>query len=298
MVKILYSSNIDAINWKIFTDYKKNIVYLPINTTPSDAANRLCQFNLFSNNDDSVYVINIEKWKLNDEATKQCIQDLHSIKTQVVFIIESSNVKNKIFTELKITAEKVNSITKKAKISLVHDLLVKKQIHLDPNCESLLIELLPDNIFTINNEINKLSLLEKKTFSIEDIKTVVFNLGDATVFNIVDSWLNNNQEQTIRRLNELIAQNITIQAFLPVFILKLVQIKMFLLAKQSGWTSEQITEKQSIPFWQQRMYMTLFPFDVNLKKINAMLEKLYQYDINVKKQKNIPYTQLIKILFS
>ncbi|MCQ3914576.1 MAG: hypothetical protein MJ201_02045 [Mycoplasmoidaceae bacterium] len=37
--------------------------------------------------------------------------------------------------------------------------------------------------------------------------------------------------ETIERLNDLISKNITIQAFVPIFALKLVQIKLFLSAK-------------------------------------------------------------------
>lgn len=31
--------------------------------------------------------------------------------------------------------------------------------------------------------------------------------------------------------------------------------------------------------------------------VKKVLNELYDFDINVKKEKNIPYTQLIKILF-
>ena len=131
----------------------------------------------------------------------------------------------------------------------------------------------------------------------DNIKAIIFDMGDATIFNITDSWLKGDQTQTIERLNDLIAQNITIQSFIPVFALKLIQIKLFLTAKLAKWSTEIITAKQGIPFWQQRLYSDLRPYDKNLEKIDEMLDQLYQFDINVKKQRNIPYTQLIKILF-
>ncbi|MCQ3907560.1 MAG: hypothetical protein MJ219_02165 [Mycoplasmoidaceae bacterium] len=49
-------------------------------------------------------------------------------------------------------------------------------------------------------------------------------------------------------MNDLISQNVAIQAFVPVFALKLIQIKFFLMAKQAKWSSEIITSKQQIPF--------------------------------------------------
>ncbi|MCQ3915677.1 MAG: hypothetical protein MJ195_02970 [Mycoplasmoidaceae bacterium] len=69
------------------------------------------------------------------------------------------------------------------------------------------------------------------------------------------------------------------------------------MAKLSKWSSDIITSKMAIPFWLQSSYSYLRPYDQNLDKINNILDKLYHFDINVKKQRNIPYTQLIKILF-
>ena len=299
MIKIYHSSNIDNINWKIYVDNAgQAISYFPTKTTAIDVANKLCQNSLFDyDKPQGVYVVNIEGWKLTDDETKKCIRELHTLSTPIIFVYESATVKNKIFSELKIQTVKATAITRKAKTALIHKLLTSSKIKLNPDVEETLINLLPDKIEFIKNEITKLSLMKQNTFTTNEIKQIVFDLGDATIFNIVDSWLNGNEEQTIERLNDLISKNITIQAFIPIFALKLVQIKFFLQAKLAKWSSEVITAKQGLPFWQQSIYSNLKPHDEKLEMINRMLNKLYQYDINVKKQKNIPYTQLIKILF-
>ena len=299
MITIYHSSNIDNVNWKIYSDnIKKDVVYFPKGSTPIDVTNRLCQVSLFDLQDDNkTNVVYIDNWKLTDETTKQCIRELHSISNPIIFAIESATIKNKIFSELKIETVKATAVTKKVKQQTIHQLLSSAKIKLDPETEELLVNLLPDKIDFIRNEIHKLQLLGQTTFNANEIKAIIFDMGDATIFNITDSWLKGDQTQTIERLNDLIAQNITIQSFIPVFALKLIQIKLFLTAKLAKWSTEIITAKQGIPFWQQRLYSDLRPYDKNLEKIDEMLDQLYQFDINVKKQRNIPYTQLIKILF-
>ncbi|XQP55889.1 MAG: DNA polymerase III subunit delta [Mycoplasmoidaceae bacterium] len=300
MVTIYHSANVDAINWKIFTDNSDKVInYLPSNSKAVDVANQLCQYSLFDEeNQNKVYVVNVTNWKFTDNSTKQCIKDLHAIDKSIIFTYETATIKNKIFSELKIKAIKATAVTKKSKADVVHKLLSKAKIKLDSDVEQLLVDLLPDNIDLIRSEILKLQLTNQNTFTKNEIETIVFDTGDATVFNIVDSWLKGDEQETIARLNELLAKNITIQVFLPIFILKLVQIKLFLSAKLERWSPEIIIARQGIPFWQQRNYADLRPYDQKLDEINKMLKKLYQFDINVKKQKNIPYTQLIKILFN
>lgn len=300
MITIYHSSNIDNVNWKIYSDNIKNdVAFFPKGSTPVDVTNKLCQVSLFDlgGDDNKVNVVYIDGWKLTDETTKQCIKELHSISNPIIFAIESATIKNKIFSELKIETVKATAITKKTKQQTIHQLLSTAKIKLEPNVEELLVNLLPEKIDFIKNEIQKLKLLNQSTFTSDEIKTIIFDMGDATIFNITDSWLKGDQNETIQRINDLIAQNITIQSFIPVFELKLIQIKLFLMAKMAKWSTEIITAKQGIPFWQQRLYSDLRPYDKNLKKINDMLNELYQFDIKVKKQQNIPYTQLIKILF-
>ncbi|MCQ3914577.1 MAG: hypothetical protein MJ201_02050 [Mycoplasmoidaceae bacterium] len=118
---------------------------------------------------------------------KANIKELHQLPDEIIFAIESSTVKNKIFSELKIQIVKATAVTKKAKTAMVQKLLAKAKIKLDPVAEDLLVNLLPDNIHFIMNEVEKLKLMNQKTFNVDEIKEIVFDIGDATVFNIVDS---------------------------------------------------------------------------------------------------------------
>lgn len=299
MIKVYHGSNIDAINWKIHSDFiNKSIRFFSSNTSSATVADQLCQCNLFETSPSSdVYVVNIDNWKLINDNVVQNIKELHAIDKLVIFTLESATVKNKIFTTLKIDKIKATSITKKSKTAMISKLLSKSKIKLDSLAEETLVNILPDNIDFIKNEISKLQLIGQNSFTSKEIKQIIFDLGDATIFNIADSWLNGNHGETIERLNDLIAKNITIQAFVPIFALKLMQIKLFLMAKQSNWSPDVITTAMGIPFWLQSNYGNLRPYDKNLRRINTVLDKLYQLDINIKKQKNIPYTQIIKILF-
>ena len=86
-------------------------------------------------------------------------------------------------------------------------------------------------------------MLGQKQIEKQDIKNVVFELGEATIFNIVDSWLKKDNSETIDRLNDLISKNVTIQSLVPIFALKLVQVKMFMQAKIAKWSNQDINLK-------------------------------------------------------
>ncbi|MCQ3908394.1 MAG: hypothetical protein MJ200_02320 [Mycoplasmoidaceae bacterium] len=104
-----------------------------------------------------------------------------------MFEYESSTVKNKIFTELEIDKVKSVNITPKTKAAMVHKLLNQNKIALDNHAEEMLVKTLPDQIDFIHNEILKLKLMNQKSFTEDEIKQIIFDLGDATIFNIADS---------------------------------------------------------------------------------------------------------------
>lgn len=301
MIKVYYGSKFDAVNWKIYSEnIDRNLSFFASNSTPNDVANKLCQFSLFdleTSNTKTAYIVDINDWKLTDKSTQQTIRELHALDTEIIFALESSSFKNKLFTELKIEANKCNSVTRKSKEQLIHLFLTQQSIKLDYQVEQTLIDLLPENVDFIKNEIKKLKLLNIDKITQEHVKKLIFNTGDATIFNVIESWLNNDMDQTLERINDLLAANYQISDIVPIFAYSLVQIKFYLSAKLARWSPSEITEKQGLVFWQQNKYANLKPYDKTLDKINDMLSKLYNFDIEIKKQKSIPYSQFIKILF-
>lgn len=298
MIKLYYGSNIDAVYWKIYTDKLASETYsFPEGTTSMQVADKLCQFCLFDLDEPKTNVVNISKWKLTDDSVKENITSLANIDAEIIFALEASAVKNKIFTELKIETVKCTAVTRRSKQQLIHLLLTKAKITLKPEIEEALVDLLPEKINFIKNEINKLELTGKNTFTLEEIKLLVFNTGEDDVFNVINCWLEGDLEKTTLKIQDLLAANYTIQDIVPIFVFKLVQLKFYLEAKLARWTSEMITAKQAIPFWQQNKYANLKPYDKKLDKVNDMLSKLYKFDINIKTSKSIPYAEFIRILF-
>lgn len=297
MIKLYYGSSEEAIEWRIYLDYKDQPRYLLSIKNPWDISDQICQQNLFQQLDsNNVFAVNITSWKLTDDKTKQAIEDLSKCEPTVIMYIVSSSVKNKIFSSLKIESVKCNSISKITKTNTINKIIQEKQLNLEPKLIETLIEMLPTNINSVKNEIWKLQLLNKESITEQDLKNIIFEMGDATIFNIVDSWLKHDNNKVIERLNDLISKNVLIQLLVPIFSLKLFQIKLFLKAKISKWPNDVIANKISIPIWQQMNYIGLKPYDKTLEIIDVTLDELYKFDINVKKQKNIAYTQFIKIL--
>ena len=305
MLKIYYSSKIENIYWKIYADnIKKSVNYFPDNFTHEDVLNSLTQINLFdiSKSEEKVNVINISDWKLNKSEVQTTIRSFKNLKDDIILLLEANTIKTKLFNELKIETIKAPNITKKSKNDLLLYLLTKEKINIDFKIVNMLLDLLPDDVRFIINEIKKIKILGIQTPTAEQIQKIIFDTGDTTIFKVIDAWLSDDTNKVIQELNNLLSGNFDILEIIPMFAFKLVQIKLFLKAKLAKWSSEEITTKLGIPFWLQNSYLSLKPFDKKLIKINDMISKLYNFDINIKKyninkKDAVPYSQLIKILF-
>lgn len=306
MLKVYYSPKIENIYWKIYTENaSKPVYYFSSDISSQDVVMKLNQINLFEvENTQKVNVIDITDWKLSSKQVQSDIKELNQCASDVILIVEANTIKSKLFDELSIKLTKIGNITRRNKNELVTYLLSKSGISLDYKTTEILLDLLPDNVQFILHEIEKLKLLNKKTFNADEIKKIVFDTGDATIFNVIDGWLSNDLQKTTHELNNLLSGNFDILEVIPMFAYKLCQVKFFLMAKKSRWSSDVITNKLAIPFWLQNSYAKLKPYDEKLDKINDMISKLYNFDINIKKNNinkkesfAVPYAQLIKILF-
>jgi len=299
MIKIYYSSKIDNAYWKIYSDFiGKPLSYFPAGTDVFSVANRVCQVSLFDmDNTDNIYIVDITDWSLRDKQTIAAIKEIAEIKKLVVFALESTTVKNKLWTELKVECIKANNVNIRSKQEVVNHMLLNANISLDASVKEYLIGLLPNKINSIKNEIDKLALLHKSSFTKDEIKQIIFDSGEVTIFNVIDSWLQGDMDSTIKGLNDFLASNYDVVEFIPIFTYKLMQLKLFYKAKKANWSDDVIFSKLGIPTWQQITYAKLKPYDKILTKINNMITKLYNFDINIKKQKNVPYAQLIRLLF-
>ncbi len=306
MLRVYYSPKLENVYWKIYTENtNKSVYYFPSNTSSQDAVMKLCQISLFDGQLVSkINVIDINDWKMSSKQTQSDIKELSKIESDVILILEGNTCKSKLFDELNIKPTKIANITRRNKNELVTYLLSKAKISLDYKTSEMLLDLLPDNVYFIVNEIQKLQLLKKNKFTSDEIKKIVFDTGEATIFKVIDAWLANDLEKTTHELNNLLSGNFDILEVIPMFAYKLVQIKLFLQAKKVRWSSDVITSKLGIPFWLQNSYAKLKPIEEKLDKINDMISKLYNFDINIKKNNTnkkdsfaVPYGQLIKILF-
>lgn len=306
MLKLYFSAKIENIYWKIYTEnVNKSIYYFPSETNSQNVLMKLAQTNLFEIEEtEKINVVDVSDWKFSSKQVQADLKELNQLNVDVILINVTNSFKNKLFDELKISIVKVGNVTRKNRIDLVSYLLKKAKINLDYQTKEALVDLMPDSVGFIENEINKLKLLGKDTYSFDDIQKTVFDTGDTTIFKLIDSWLSGNKNKAVAELNNLLSGNFDILEIVPMFAYKLVQIKLFLQAKQARWSSEMILNQLAIPFWLQNSYANLKPYDKTLDKINDMISKLYNFDINIKKNNTnkkdssaVPYAQLVKILF-
>lgn len=306
MLKLYFSPRIENIYWKIYTEnINKSVYYFPVDTNSQEVLMKLAQTNLFDLSETpKTSVVDVSDWKFSSKQVQSDLQELHNLNVDLILVNKTSTFKSKLFDELNIRITKIPNVTRRNKNELISYLLKKTQINLDYQTVETLVDLMPDDVGFIVNEIEKLKQIGKGTFSVEEIKKIIFDVGDTTIFKLIDAWLSGNKSKTISELNSLLSGNFDILEIIPMFAYKLVQIKLFLSAKKAKWTSDVIQNKLAIPLWLQNSYANLKPYDKTLAKINDMISKLYNFDINIKKNNTnkkessaIPYAQLVKILF-
>ena len=301
MINVYYGPNINNVIWQVTIDnITTNLYFWPKNTSIIEIFEKICQHCLFTTyaSSNSINVIDISNWKLNTNETKNIITDLYHTQQDIIFILENKSCYASIFNELKIKLNYVKWVNQLDKNKLIHLMLAKNQINLDNECKNMLDYYLPYNVQHIENEISKLALLQKEKITIDDLNNIVFFEIETNIFCMIDYWLNNDKNKTIYIFNHLLKSKYKISDIIPIITYTLLQLKFYCESIQENWNMKKILDKLNIPFWFQNKFAYLTNDNKKITKIDNMLNCLYNFDVSVKMEKNLPYSHFIRLLLN
>ncbi len=299
MIKFFYGTEIEAINWKIAKFcYDNNLSPCKIDSslTLNEIEKKIFQLELFNSEKNILYIIDFSKLVI--EKKNDFLAKLISAPKNIIFFHKTNSLDRKLIDKSGIIAEKITSLSWDNKREIIYFFLNRNKIEISKRDIEYMCSSLLTNHYFIENEISKISLLSK-SYSIEsiDIRQVLFDCFNLNVFKIIDFWLRKKYNDLLKILNEIAYNSSQTQWIIQIFITKLIQIKMFILAIKSGVDTPTITSNLQIPIFQQKIYRNLYLSSKNiLNSINEILVKLWNLEIGVKSNEMYPFFTFVKIL--
>ena len=299
MVKFFYSNEIDAIDWKIrkfcfdnnLSPYKFDSL-----STFDDIEKKIFQLDLFDGKKNELYVIDFSKLGVSKENIN-FLSKLVNSKKPIILFCKSNHFDKNLSDKYGIIVEKIRSFSWRDKKEMISFFLHQNNIKISEHDIEYMCSNLLNNHYFIENEIGKISLL-KKSFSIDslNIRQVLFDCFNANVFKIVDFWLQKNYKNLLKTLNEMAYNPAQTQWIIQIFITKLIQIKMFILAIESGVNEATIVNNLQLSFFQQKIYKNLYLSKKKMNSINKILIKLWNLEIGIKTNEMHYFFSFVKIL--
>ena len=299
MVRFFHSNEIDAIDWKIRKfcfDNNLSPYKFDSSSTFNDIEKKIFQLDVFSSGKNEVYIINFSKLGIGKESINFFSKLVNSQKAIILFC-KSNNFDKKLSEKSGIIAEKIDAFSWRDKKEMVTLFLHKNKVKISEHDVEYMCSNLLNNYHFIENEVCKISLL-KKNFSIDslNIRQVLFDCFNANVFKIVDFWLQRNYKNLLKTLNETAYNSSQTQWIIQIFITRLVQIKMFILAIEGGVDKNTIINNLQLSFRQQKIYENLYCFKRKIDLINKILVKLWNFEMGIKTNENYSFFSFVKIL--
>ena len=300
MVTFFYGNEIEAINWKI-AKFCFNNNLLPYkfdsNFTFDEIVKKIFQLDLFDSGKNIVYIIDFSKVKTEQEKSI-FLTKLVNCEKKIILFYRNNNFDKKLFDKKTIVVEKIFPLSSRDKNEIIYFFLNQNKIKISKqNIEYMHSSLLNDHYF-IGNEINKISLLVK-TFPINsiNIRYILLDCFNLNVFRIIDLWLQKKYSDLLKSLNEIAYNSSQAQWVIQVFITKIIQIKMFILAVQSNINEQTITNNLQLSIFQQKIYKKSYLSTKGiLGLINKVLTKLWDLEKGIKTNEMHSFFTFVRIL--
>ncbi len=233
--------------------------------------------NIFKNNNDNLFknLLSLIKTKKDDKSNALVFIDENIVTTKL-----KENGK-KLFLSLKKEpySQEFKLLNHKQVYDLAKNIFLKKEQKINPSALSLLIEKTNNDLWQLNNEINKLSALAKdRQIEVEDINNMVSGEYEEKIFILIDSFFEKRKSIAYKTLHEQLSASLS-----PEYILTMItrQIKILLEIK----SAQKITSSNNLaqvlnlhPYVVKKSLSQVNNFSLsNLKKIfNHLIELEYK----------------------
>ncbi|MGL4357787.1 MAG: DNA polymerase III subunit delta [Cetobacterium sp.] len=290
-MKIIYSPDKNFIYKKIHFNNNNETKHLFFEDNYDEIEKIINTSNLFFSNEN--YVISNCKFleKLDEEKISflNSINKNNIILTNVSKKIDSNNLSKIKNINIDFTPE-LNILTMK---SYINQSLDNKGIKIS-NCELLYSILIP-NSSIIDNEINKLSLLNINMIDEKIIKDVVYDYSKENIFDLIIFLLNKNYVDLFKCLDNLLFASNKIETIISVISDQLFNLKNYIEIFEKTNSLEYIHQKLNIEQYKIKKFYNIINLNSSFK-INSILLGLFEIDLNIKKKNFNSYIELKRFL--
>lgn len=163
---------------------------------------------------------------------------------------------------------------------------VKKMLYgynIDNSTVSLLIDRVGNDLFTLENETNKIKLykLDDKNITKEDIVNLTIKSADLDIFHLIENIVNNDKDSTLSAYHEMLKQN---EEPIKIIIMLANQFRIIYQAKQlykQGYTESNIASILKIHPYRIKLALSKGR-EFKEEDLLKYLSKLADLDINIK----------------
>ncbi|ALX70736.1 DNA polymerase III subunit delta [Spiroplasma turonicum] len=248
------------------------------------------------------YFLTEKKIKLHQSFDVDIIKKIISQKNinQLIFTLNSETYSKrlKISKEFELSCKilEVKKPSYNEKIALVKRKLTDNKIKFNEDAINYLLEVLPDDMGVFSNEVAK--LIEYNSFiDINLVNIITEKYQNFDIFSLVETILDNNIEDFIKKFNIYVNNNKDIYGFLALVLNGLTTLRNINICKKNAMSDNQIIDLLKINPYRLKVFSNKKIKDISL--INDKINLLYYLEKNLKSglfdSKIIPELTFLKI---
>ncbi|RUO86244.1 DNA polymerase III subunit delta [Spiroplasma endosymbiont of Megaselia nigra] len=228
------------------------------------------------------------KTKIDNKSYLTSLMEYLTAPNPSTFIIFICPV-NKLSNRLKITKQmlaltsvlKATNLSYNELIKFIDDYITKHNGTIKQNLISKIVEYLPNNLYIIKNELEKL-LLINSNITMELIENNMTKYLDTDIFKLVDDLLKNDLNSFLINYHYLQERGLNSIALLALITNSIIFTRDIIVLSALKKTPSQIAEILQIhPFRVKKISEHMHNFSIN--KANNIIQELFWIDYNIKK---------------
>ncbi len=242
---------------------------------------------IFKNKQEDIfkYLIDLNKKQRNDKSNALVFVDEHITATKLK---ENSKKFLLILKKLPYSQE-FKALDHKQVLNFAREAFSQKKQDISFSALSLLVEKTGNDLWRLNNEINKLCALAKeRKIEIEDINTLVSGEFEEKIFILIDAFFEKRKSIAYRTLHEQLSAGLSSEYILSMLI-RQIKILLEIKSAQRTTSNEKLAAALGLhPFVVKKSLISVNKFSLNqLKQIFTNLVELeYKSKIGQQNLKN------------
>lgn len=285
------------INKIIKTELNSSNDILKISMNEKTIGNLIDEYDQLSLSGEPKVIIAYDAYFLESSKPKHKLFDQKELKELVKSIQDENNINSIIFISYKDKIDSKSEIVKFAKqngkimefkeptkgdwVQYVHSFFAKRNVTISEEAIAELIRRTNYDLYSFNNEANKLLMYKVSGIEVEDIKELVPNALEDDVFSVLNNLIVGNKKEAIK-----IYRDLRIQGVEPVTLINLMSSSLIYLlnvqnlSKLNYKTDEIATRTGSSS---GRVFMAFKNLKlINEQKLNEKIAELHKLDHDIK----------------